>query len=141
MRSGADDVVGDFVYNRLFAWKGAFAVAGSTQTGCYVSNEFPCFRVDERQVDLRYLLAVFSDPAMWDAASVRSAGGTPTSRNRLAENRFLGIEIPLPPLEEQRRVAALVDRIRQVSSSRREQIRRADALSQSALNAAFGDGQ
>lgn len=132
---------GDFVYNRLFAWKGAFAIAGEAEAGCYVSNEFPCFRIDEQQVERRYLLALFSDPAMWDAAGVRSAGGTPTSRNRLAESKFLGLEIPLPPRDEQRRVATLVDRIREVSSSRREQILRADALSQSALNAAFRDGR
>jgi hypothetical protein len=34
---------GDFVYNRLFAWKGSFALAGEDVDGCYVSNEFPCF--------------------------------------------------------------------------------------------------
>src|SRR5579885_1803765 len=38
---------GDFVYNRLFAWKGSFGIAGSDTADCYVSNEFPCFRVDE----------------------------------------------------------------------------------------------
>ena len=27
---------GDFVYNRLFAWKGSFAVAGYDVDGCYV---------------------------------------------------------------------------------------------------------
>lgn len=35
---------GDFVYNRLFAWKGSFALAHEDVEGCYVSNEFPCFR-------------------------------------------------------------------------------------------------
>src|SRR5204863_6270039 len=85
---------GDFVYNRLFAWKGAFAVAGEAEAGCYVSNEFPCFLVDEHRIDGRYLLALFSDPLMWEAARARSAGGTPTSRNRLAERNFLALEIP-----------------------------------------------
>ena len=34
---------GDFGYNRLFAWKGSFAVADLETDSCYVSNEFPCF--------------------------------------------------------------------------------------------------
>ena len=29
---------GDFVYNRLFAWKGSFALASGKDDGCYVSN-------------------------------------------------------------------------------------------------------
>src|SRR5262249_39985 len=32
---------GHFVYNRLFAWKGSFAIATAENHGCYVSNEFP----------------------------------------------------------------------------------------------------
>src|SRR5260370_314287 len=31
---------GDFVYNRLFAWKGSFAIASNSNHNCYVSNEF-----------------------------------------------------------------------------------------------------
>jgi hypothetical protein len=44
---------GDFVYNRLFAWKGSFAVASDTNDGCYVSNEFPCFEIDKATPDTR----------------------------------------------------------------------------------------
>jgi type I restriction enzyme S subunit len=50
---------GDFVYNRLFAWKGSFAVATKENHGCYVSNEFPCFvlkRVPAQARSLRLLL-------------------------------------------------------------------------------------
>src|SRR3984893_3148698 len=36
---------GDFVYNRLFGWKGSFAIASNENQDCYVSNEFPCFVV------------------------------------------------------------------------------------------------
>jgi type I restriction enzyme M protein len=42
---------GDFVYNRLFAWKGSFAIASANHHGCYVSNEFPCFRVKQDKLD------------------------------------------------------------------------------------------
>src|SRR6266851_7849216 len=44
---------GDFVYNRLFGWKGSFALATLENHGCYVSNEFPCFRVNPDKADGR----------------------------------------------------------------------------------------
>lgn len=102
---------GDFVYNRLFAWMGSFAVAGKEVHGCYVSNEFPCFRVNYERALGRYLWLYFSRQSAWSEALELSSGGTPTSRNRLKEEKLLGISIPLPPVEEQRRIVARVDAI------------------------------
>jgi type I restriction enzyme S subunit len=96
--------LGDFVYNRLFAWKGSFALVGEDVHGCYVSNEFPCFRLLEGRLDGRFLRYYFSQESVWNEALGLSAGGTPTSRNRLKEDRLLEMFLPLPPLEEQRRV-------------------------------------
>src|SRR5437016_3858222 len=42
---------GDFVYNRLFAWKGSFAVASPENDGQYVSNEFLSYVVDDAALD------------------------------------------------------------------------------------------
>jgi type I restriction enzyme S subunit len=102
---------GDFVYNRLFAWKGSFALAGSDVDGCYVSNEFPCFTVHADRVDGRYLWYYFSRESVWSEALGFSTGGTPTSRNRLKEERLLAMSMPLPPLEEQRRIVGRIDRV------------------------------
>lgn len=102
---------GDFVYNRLFAWKGSFAVADNEAQGCYVSNEFPCFEVDTSRLDARYLLHYFSQVASWNAALGLSSGATPTSRNRLKEKQFLEMSIPLPPIAEQRRLVQWIEAI------------------------------
>ena len=80
---------GDFVYNRLFAWKGSFAVASEENHGCYVSNEFPCFLVNQNRIDSRYLWRYFSRAGIWEEAFGLSTGGTPTSRNRLKEDKLL----------------------------------------------------
>src|SRR5690606_2739317 len=79
---------GDLIYNRLFAWKGSFALLGSSFSGCYVSGEFPVFR-PKAHVDyaddelLRYLYYAFSSPTFWTAVERLSTGSTTTSRLRL----------------------------------------------------------
>jgi type I restriction enzyme S subunit len=102
---------GDFVYNRLFGWKGAFALASKENAGCYVSNEFPCFTVRPSLGDGRFLWKYFSLPGVWDEVLNLSTGGTPTSRNRLKEDQLLGMEVALPAIEEQRRLMGYVERL------------------------------
>lgn len=104
---------GDFVYNRLFAWKGSFAVADSSVSNCYVSNEFPCFRSDERILDVRYLHTYFRQEFSWTAALGLSSGATPTSRNRLKQAAFLSLKVPLPPIDEQKCIVARIDAVHQ----------------------------
>jgi type I restriction enzyme S subunit len=102
---------GDFVYNRLFGWKGSFAVATAENHGCYVSNEFPCFAVDSNLLEDQYLRWYFTQPSAWQEALGLSAGGTPTSRNRLKEEKLLRMRIPLPPVPEQRRIVARIEEL------------------------------
>jgi len=102
---------GDFVYNRLFAWKGSFAIATSADDGCYVSNEFPCFDVRADALEPHYLQWYFSREAAWNEALGLSFGATPTSRNRLKQENLLRMTIPLPSLAEQRRIVAKIDQL------------------------------
>jgi type I restriction enzyme S subunit len=123
---------GDFVYNRLFAWKGSFALASELDHGCYVSNEFPCFEVDRSQVDPKYLSYYFSQESSWNRALALSSGGTPTSRNRLKEEKFLAMEIPRVSLADQQRTVARIDdlavRIQEAQTLREEAAKEIDAL-------------
>lgn len=111
---------GDFIYSRLFAWRGAFGLIDPDLDGCYVSNEFPLFRVDEARLDTRYLNRWFQLPATWRRVEEDCKGSTPTTRNRFKEEFLLKLEIPLPPLSEQQaivaRVDALADKARQLTA-------------------------
>lgn len=49
------------------------------------------------------------------------------------------IEIPLPPLAEQRRIAAILDQADSIRTKRRQVLAQLDALTGSAFRAAFGD--
>lgn len=98
---------GDFVYNRLFAWKGSFAEATPEVDGCYVSNEFPTFRVTSPDVVPGYLWAYFAQPALWEYIEALSTGTTSTSRLRLKEAKLLNFDVPLPDREVQELLAKL----------------------------------
>ena len=51
--------VGDFIYSRLFAWQGSFGLIPNEMDGCYVSNEFPIFQLDNSRVEPGYLVYWF----------------------------------------------------------------------------------
>lgn len=134
---------GDFVYNRLFAWKGSFALATNENHGCYVSNEFPCFAVDRSRLDSQFLFRYFSRQSSWNESLGLSSGGTPTSRNRLKEEMLLRLEIPLPPLSEQRRIVAKIEelaaKIEEARGLRAATTRLSLALTQSVTCNVFGN--
>lgn len=127
---------GDFVYNRLFAWKGSFALASGKDDGCYVSNEFPCFVIDRERLEPLFLKWWFSRERAWLQALGLSAGATPTSRNRLKEANLLSLELPLPVIAEQRQVVARIEELAGLVSIARslaeERTREADGLMASA---------
>jgi len=60
----------------------------------------------------RYLHYYFSREFIWNEALGLSSGGTPTSRNRLKEDRLLSMCVPLPPLEEQMRIVERVETLK-----------------------------
>jgi len=98
---------GDFVYNRLFAWKGSFAEAQDDTHGCYVSNEFPVFQVIDTRVVPGFLWSYFAQPILWDHIEGLSSGTTSTSRLRLKEARIRKFRIPLPPEPVQRQLLTM----------------------------------
>ena len=101
----------DFIYNRLFAWKGSFGVIPESMAGCCVSGEFPVFQVDRVQADPWFLWRWFSLPAVWKMIEDKSMGSTRTSRLRFKEEDLLRLTIPLPPLLEQHAIANTISTI------------------------------
>lgn len=102
---------GDFIYSRLFASKGSFGLIGDELNGCYVSNEFPTFRLDTGVINPAYFLSLFKQEEMWRRIQVQSRGTTSISRLRLREEDFLKLRIPLPPLPEQRVIADILSAV------------------------------
>jgi type I restriction enzyme, S subunit len=102
---------GDFIYSRLFAWRGAFGIIDDKLDGCYVSGEFPAFKPIDNKLDINFLRLWFRLPSIISKVEADCTGSTPLTRNRFKEHFFLAMEIPLPPFSEQRRIIARIDEL------------------------------
>ena len=92
---------GDFIYSRLFGWRGSFDIVSEKFDNCFVSSEFPTFILDENQVNAEYLLKYFLLPSILREVERLCEGTTKASRNRFKENKFLNFNIELPPINNQ----------------------------------------
>jgi type I restriction enzyme S subunit len=130
---------GDVVYNKLFAWKGSFAVADEAVDGHLVSGEFPIYELDHARLDPHYLSYFFQTPELGLQARRLSRGAAAISRLRLNPSQFAELRIPLPPLPEQER---LVDLLRDAEAKLEEaqQLRReAEAEAAALVTSAIGE--
>jgi type I restriction enzyme S subunit len=99
---------GDLIYNRLFAWKGSFGIVSAELDGCHASGEFPLFHAREGH-DIRFVGYYFLQPWVWEVVAAESTGATAVSRNRWKEESLRNLVIPIPPYEEQVRIADFLD--------------------------------
>ena len=98
---------GDLVFSRLFAWEGSVAI--SDRNG-WVSPEFPVYRIKEDLVVPHYL----AHAIRWERFIDQLAGSTVgmgQRRQRVEPAAFEAATIPLPDLDEQRRIAARLDAV------------------------------
>ena len=91
---------GWLIYNRLFAFKGSFAVVTKEQDGCVASGEFPMFRartgVKNAEEVIRYVVHVLNSPQYLEVVDKQSTGSTKTSRNRFNQKLFVDLMIDMP---------------------------------------------
>jgi restriction endonuclease S subunit len=106
---------GDLVISNVFAWEGAIAVASEAEEDMIGSHRFMTFRPKDDRTDTAWLAwFLLSEPGL---ELIRRASPGSAGRNRtLAIERFEALEIPLPPIDEQRRVARYVGATADASS-------------------------
>ncbi|MBX3323928.1 MAG: restriction endonuclease subunit S [Phycisphaeraceae bacterium] len=99
----------EFILSRIDARNGAFGLVPAELDGAVVSNDFPCFRVDESALLPEYL--GWLSWTRWFSEACKQVSEGTTNRVRLNEEKFLAIRIPLPPVDKQRRLVAKIDRL------------------------------
>lgn len=94
-------------------------------------------RANVERVDRRYLYWWFASPRT--QALLRSFGQKTTNISNLNIERCLQLELPLPSLPEQRRIAAILDKADALRTKRRHALAQLDRLTQSIFVEMFGD--
>jgi type I restriction enzyme S subunit len=119
----------------LVSWSATLGVFEWRESEDALLNQH-IFRVipDVRRVDKSYLRHVL-DIAV-SGMGRHTHGATMKHINRA---EFLGTSIPLPPLEEQRRIASILDASDALRTKRRQALEKLDSLTQSIFVDMFGD--
>ena len=130
---------GDIVISSANSWNlvGKSSWVGDLDFEAAIGGFICLLRVTRDDVDARYLFRWFSSPRI--QAIVRSFGQKTTNISNLNLGRARELEVPLPPLPEQRRIAAILDQVDELRTKRRRALTLLDELADSLFIDMFGD--
>ena len=100
------------------------------------TTEFHVFRPSER-ITGSYLFNLLRAPYVRKAGAMRMKGAA--GQRRVPADFFAALQIPLPPLAEQKRIAGILDAADALRAKRREALAQLDTLLQSTFLDMFGD--
>lgn len=96
-----------FVVNIVFAWEHAIAKTTEAEVGMIASHRFPLYKPKADILDLDYLLYYFKTARGKHLLGLASPGGA--GRNKtLGQTEFAKLKIPVPSLEEQKRIVLVL---------------------------------
>lgn len=127
---------GDVLVSTVRPNLNAVAVVPPELAGATASTGFTVLRPRQRDVDHRYVFHWVKNPR-FVASMVRLATGA--SYPAVSDRVVKASEIPLPPLEEQKRIAAILDKADELLAKRRAAIAHLDSLTQAIFLDMFGD--
>lgn len=104
---------------------------------CTFGGFISALRATDALVDRRYLYYWFTSAKI--QAKLRSFGNKTTNISNLSIKRANDLVIPLPPLAEQKRIAAILDKAAEIKAKREQAIAKLDELAQSTFVEMFGD--
>ena len=129
-----------FILSRIDARNGAFGIVPKSLDGALVSSDFPVFDLNLSKIVPGFLEWLSKTQNFIEICKAASEGTT--NRVRLKGDSFLASEIPLPPLDEQRRIVARIEelaaRIEEARELRRRAIEESNVLMKSAIRRLIG---
>lgn len=130
-RSGVDD--GDIL----------FAMIGTIGNPVLVKKDRPfsiknvaLFKIDEMKVHGAFFKFMLESPVITKQLEANSRGG---NQKFVSLSSLRNMQIPLPPLPEQKRIAAILDKADSILRKRQEAVRLTDELLRSVFLDMFGD--
>lgn len=102
------------------------------------SNHFIRLRLDERIADSRLISRWLTD--QWQRGKFKSMCRQWVNQASLNKDQLLSLEIPFPPLSEQRRIAAILDQADDLRRKRREALEQIGRLREALFVSEFIEG-
>ena len=106
------------------------------EIGCG-STEFHVIRANEDKLDSKYLFHFLRQDSILFVGEKRMTGSA--GQKRVPKNFIENLQIPLPPLPEQKRIAEVLDKADALREKRRLALQKLDTLLQSVFLEMFGD--
>ena len=120
---------------------GGYGIVPESLDGAIVSSHYFLYEIDRTQLDLKFLDFFIRTPGFRDQVAAQGS----TNYAAIRPHHVLEYQIPLPPLDEQRRVVArieeLVAKVDEARGLRSEAIEEVSALFSSKLNALFAEAK
>jgi type I restriction enzyme S subunit len=124
------------IVSNIMAWEGAIAVSAESEVGCVGSSRFLSY-ARSGDVDLRYLNYYFRSKA--GRALIRSTStGTVLRNQTLSIKDFDNLNVPLPSVERQHKVADMLDTANRIDKLSAQQAATTKEIREALLNAAIG---
>jgi len=132
----------DIVVNKIWARNGSVSIVNNVLAGCYVSGEFPTFTPIRDKLEPRWFYWLTKTKPFWEQCDKKSRGTS--GQNRIRPEKFLEVEIPLPLLEEQRRIVARIEelatKVEEARGLRRQSVEGAEGLLKTTISNLFLEG-
>jgi type I restriction enzyme S subunit len=130
---------GQFIVSRIDARNGAFGLIPDSLDGGIVTTDFPLFKLNPNRVLPAYLNWLSKTKDFVELCRAASEGTT--NRVRLQEDRFFKMNIPLPSLDDQRRIVARIEelaaKIEDAKGLREQAVGECDIILESELETIF----
>jgi|SRR6185437_3144132 len=95
------------ILNIVFAWEQAVAKTTDKEVGMIASHRFPMHKPNPEQANINYFLYFFKSKRGKLSLELASPGGA--GRNKtLGQSEFAQLDMPLPPLKEQEKIAEIL---------------------------------
>lgn len=125
---------GDFAYATIHLDEGSIGIAPEA---ALISPMYTVFRPDPSKIEGSYLIRFLKSPEALAHYQVLGSGAI-HRRQAISLKALSTLPIPLPSLDEQRRIAAILDQADALRAKRRAQLADLDALPQAIFHEMFG---
>ena len=127
---------GDLLVARMPDPLGRCCVFPGDSMPCVTVVDVCVIRPNQHRVDNKYLMHVINAPHGRRGIARHMTG---TTRRRVSRKNLSKVEIPVPPLAEQKRITGILDAADALRAKRREALAHLDTLIQSTFLDMFGD--